>query len=44
MAVSSMELIAVELTPPGADDGGHANGREKPVFGAGDLGVVGGTS
>jgi hypothetical protein len=44
MAVSSMEPIAVELTPPETDDGGHANGRERPMFCAGDLGVVEGTS
>jgi hypothetical protein len=44
MAVSSMELIAVELTPPETDDDDPANGREMPTLCAGDLGVMEGTS
>ena len=39
-----MELMAVEPAPPGIADGGPADGREKPMFCVGDLGVVEGTS
>lgn len=44
MAVSSMELIAVEPALLDVDGDDHANGRENPVFCTGDFGVVEGTS
>jgi hypothetical protein len=44
IAVSSMELMAVEAAPLVVAGEVPANERENPIFCAGDLGIAEGTS